>query len=87
MQELEIVVRGRFCPSTVVVKKDIPARLLLNRQENDPCSQQVIISGFRQERWLPPFATTPVQFIPNKLGEYLFTCSLGMYQGRLVVEE
>ena len=87
VQELEIVVHGRFRPSTVFVKKDIPARLLFNRQEDDPCSQRVIIPGLRQERWLPPFATTPLQFIPNKPGEYLVTCSLGIYQGSLVVEE
>ena len=87
VQELEIVVQGRFSPSTVVVKKDIPARLLFNRQEDDPCSERVIIPGLRQERWLPPFATTSLQFIPNHPGDYLITCSLGMYLGRLVVEE
>jgi Cu+-exporting ATPase len=87
VQEVEIVVRGSFRPSSVVVKRGIPARLLFNRQENERCSEQVIFSGLGQERWLPPFATTPVQFIPSEPGEFMFTCSLGMYQGRLVVEE
>ena len=87
VQELEIIVQGKFRPSTVFVKKGIPARLLFNRQEDDPCSQRVIIPGLRQDRWLPPFATTAVQFIPSRPGEYLVTCSLGMYLGKLVVEE
>lgn len=86
-QEAEIVVRDGFRPSRIVVKRGIPARLYFNRQEDGPCSQQVILSVPRQERDLAPFATTPVQFIPTRAGEFLFTCSTGLYEGRLVVEE
>lgn len=86
VQEMEIVVRGRYRPATVIVKKGIPVRLLFNRQEDEPCSERVVFSDFQQERWLAPFTTTAVQFIPSRPGEFLFTCAQGMYQGRLVVE-
>ena len=87
VQEVEIVVRGRYRPDKVIVGRGIPVRLLFNRQEDVPCSERVIFSDFQQERWLAPFATTAVQFIPTRAGEFLFTCALGMYQGRLLVEE
>ena len=87
VQEMTIVVRGHYHPAKVVAKRGIPLRLLFDRQEDHPCSERVIFSDFQQERWLAPFATTPVQFIPTRSGEFLFTCALGMYQGRLVVEE
>ena len=87
VQEVEIVVRGHYRPSRIVVSVGRPARLLFNRQEATPCSERVIFSDFQQEQHLAAFATTPVQFIPTRTGEYLFTCAMGMYQGRLLVED
>lgn len=87
VQQLTIVVRGRYRPSTVVVERGIPVRLLFDRQEDQVCSERVIFSAFQHEHWLAPFAITTVQFIPTRAGEFLFTCALGMYQGRLVVRE
>ena len=86
VQEMTIVVRGHYRPATVVVRRGVPVRLLFDRQESDPCSERVIFSDFHQERWLAPFATTAVQFIPTRSGEFLFTCAMGMYQGRLIVK-
>jgi len=87
VQEIEIEVKGRYRPDTVFVRKGVPARLLFNRQEDTPCSERVIFSEFRQERWLAPYATTAVEFTPTQPGDYLFTCAHGMYQGRMVVED
>ncbi len=87
VQEMTIVVRDHYRPATVVVRRGVPLRLLFDRQEDVPCSERVIFSDFQQERWLAPFATTVVQFIPTRTGDFLFTCAMGMYQGRLVVEE
>ena len=87
VQEATVIVKGRYRPETVVVKRGVPARLLFDRREDDPCSERVVFSGFQQEHWLPPFATTPIQFIPTHSGQFLFTCAMGMYQGRLIVEE
>jgi P-type Cu+ transporter len=87
VQEVEVLVRGRYQPDTLMVRAGIPARLLFNRQEDTPCSDRVIFSDFKQEQWLAPFAITPIQFIPSRTGEFLFTCAMGMYQGHLLVKE
>ena len=87
VQEMTIVVRGNYRPATIVARRGVPLRLLFDRQEDDPCSERVIFSDFQQERRLAPFATTAVQFIPARTGEFLFTYAMGMYQGRLLVEE
>ena len=34
---------------------------------------------------LPAFKTVPVEFTPDKPGEYTFTCGMNMLRGRLVV--
>lgn len=86
-QELEIVVKGKYRPDFVVVRRGIPTRLHFIRQEDAPCSDRVIFSEFHGGSRLPAYQTTTINFIPTKCGEFLFTCEFGMYQGRLVVVE
>jgi len=86
-QELEIVVRGRYWPDVIEVRRDIPVRLYFRREEDAPCSEQVIFSGFRVSSRLPAHQTTTLSFIPTRCGEFLFTCAFGMYQGILLVVE
>ena len=31
--------------------------------------------------------TTPVEFTPQKAGEFTFTCGMNMLRGKLIVEE
>lgn len=87
VQEIEILVKGRYRPDTVVVRMGVPTRLLFNRQEDTPCSERVIFSEFQQERWLAPYATTAIEFTPTQQGDFLFTCAHGMYQGRMLVDD
>lgn len=87
VQEVEVLVRGRYHPDTLMVTAGVPVRLLFDRQEDDACSERVIFSDFKQEQRLAPFTITPIQFIPSRTGEFLFTCAMGMYHGRLLVQE
>ncbi len=87
VQEIMIVVNGRYRPDTITLKKGIPARLNFLRQENNPCSERVIFSAFNVERHLPAFRTTPVVFMPDRVGVFLFTCEMGLYRGWLIVKE
>lgn len=86
IQELEIVVQGRYRPNVVTVKEGIPVRLKFTRREDVACSERVIFSDFNVRRKLAPFTTTRIEFVPRKTGEFMFTCGMGMYQGKLVVE-
>lgn len=86
-QELEIVVRGRYIPDIVRVRRDIPVRLYFRREEDAPCSERVIFSDFNAGARLLPHQSTPVSFVPTKCGEFLFTCAYGVYLGRLIVVE
>jgi len=39
-------------------------------------------------RWSiePEGATVPVEFLPKERGEFEFTCQMGMFRGKIVVE-
>jgi len=50
-QEVCITVEGGYSPSLVRVKKDAPVRLVFDRKEKSPCSDEVVISEFGVRRF------------------------------------
>lgn len=86
-QEITIVVKGGYEPDRIVVEKGRPVRLNFDREENASCSDTVVFSDFGIAQPLPAFRTTPVDFTPEKAGEFTFTCGMNMLRGKLIVEE
>ena len=85
LQEVKVVVKGGYDPDVIVVKKGIPVRLNFYRDETDDCSDTIVIGDSNVRRPLPAFKTTPIEFTPEKEGEYVFTCGMGMLRGKLIV--
>jgi plastocyanin domain-containing protein len=84
-QEVTIRVKGGYDPDVIVVRKGIPVRLNFYRDETADCSGIVVIGEFNIRKPLPAFKTTPIEFTPEKEGEYAFNCGMGMLKGKLVV--
>ncbi len=85
LQEITIIVKGGYTPDTIVVKKGLPVRLNFYRDETADCSDTVVFGDFSIRKPLPAFQTTPVEFTPDKEGEFVFTCGMGMLKGKLIV--
>lgn len=86
-QEVAIVVRGGYEPGVIRVKRGVPVRLLFDRQENASCSEEVVLGAFNVRKFLPAFQRTPVEFTPDKAGEFDVTCGMSMLHAKLVVED
>ncbi|HKP75545.1 MAG TPA: cupredoxin domain-containing protein [Longimicrobiaceae bacterium] len=86
VQEVRITVKGGYSPDVVVVKQGRPVRLDFYRDETSSCSEQVVFGDFGIARDLPAFKTTPVEFTPDRSGEFTWTCGMNMLRGKLVVE-
>jgi plastocyanin domain-containing protein len=86
VQEIKVTVKGGYSPDVIVVKQGKPVRLDFYRDETSSCSEQVIFGDFGIARDLPAYKTTPVEFTPEKPGEFTFTCGMNMLRGKLVVE-
>jgi plastocyanin domain-containing protein len=86
VQEIKITVKGGYSPDVIVVKRGVPVKLEFFRDETSSCSDQVILGDFGIARDLPAFKTTAIEFIPDKVGEFSFTCGMNMLHGKLVVE-
>lgn len=87
VQEIKIRVKGGYEPDRIVVEKGRPVRLEFYRDETSSCSDTVVFSDFGIARPLPAFQNTPVEFTPEKTGEFTFTCGMNMMRGRLIVRE
>jgi plastocyanin domain-containing protein len=85
LQEIKITVKGGYNPDVIVVKKGIPVRLNFYRDETDDCSDTIVFGDFKIRKPLHAYKTTPVEFTPEKEGEYEFTCGMGMLRGKLIV--
>lgn len=86
VQEIKVTVRGGYSPDVIVVKKDVPVRLNFYRDETSSCSEQVVFGDFGIARDLPAYKTTPVEFTPDRAGEFTFACGMNMLRGKLIVE-
>ncbi len=86
VQQIRVTVRGGYSPDVIVVKQGRPVRLDFYRDETASCSEQVVFGDFGIARDLPAFKTTPVEFTPDKAGEFTWTCGMRMLRGKLVVE-
>ena len=76
VQEIGVTVKGGYSPDVIVVRQGIPVRLNFYRDETASCSERVIFGDFRVARDLPAFKTTPVEFTPDRAGEFTFTCGM-----------
>ena len=84
--EVRIVVRGGYEPATVRVPAGKPVRLLFDRQETSPCSEEVVFPAFGIRKFLPTDRTTAVDITPPAPGRYEFTCGMSMLHGAVVAE-
>ena len=87
VQEIQVLVKGGYDPDVIVVEKDRPVRVDFYRDETASCSDTVVFGDFGIARPLPAFKTTPVEFTPDKAGEFTFTCGMNMMRGKLIVQE
>lgn len=85
-QEAMVLVKGGYTPDVIVVQRGKPVRLNFRREETAACSEMVILGDFGKSAHLPEGQVVPVEFLPEKAGEYEFACQMGMLKGKLVVE-
>jgi plastocyanin domain-containing protein len=85
VQEQVVTVSGGYSPATVRVRAGRPVRLIFDRQETNPCTEEVVLSDFGVRRFLPTGERTAVEFTPTTPGTFRFSCGMGMVHGTLEV--
>lgn len=86
IQEITIKVDGGYNPNRLVVKLGQPVRLNFFRKDPSNCLEQVLFPDFQIAADLALNQVTPVEFTPQKPGEYTFTCGMNMFRGVVEVQ-
>lgn len=85
IQVFEVLVKGVYSPSVLRSKVGRPVRINFKREESAECSRYVNFPYFKIRKELPDGEIVAVEFTPERKGEFIFTCDMSMYQGKLIV--
>ena len=85
-REVKIIVDGGYQPASISVPAGQPVRLLFDRRDTSPCSEEVVFPDFGIRRFLPTGETTPIDITPPKPGKYEFMCGMSMLHGTVIAE-
>jgi plastocyanin domain-containing protein len=86
VQEVDITVKGGYSPDVIEVERGKPVRLNFYRDEENSCSEELLLPDFSIRRELPAFKTTLIELLPQQPGRFEFTCGMGMLRGSLIVK-
>ncbi len=85
--EVVIVVDGGYAPNAVLATAGRPLRLVFDRRDRNPCSDEVVIADFGVRRFLPTGERTTIEITPTAAGRHDFTCGMSMLRGTIIVED
>jgi plastocyanin domain-containing protein len=86
IQQATIIVDGGYEPAQVVVNAGRPVRLNFLRRDRTSCLETVLFPDFHIAQHLELNQVTPIEFLPQKPGQYTFTCGMNMFRGVVQVK-
>lgn len=78
--------KNGFSPSSVNVEEGFPLTLIFKRTTKEGCGNRVVFPSLNITRDLPVGKNVTVKFTPDNTGEIAFTCGMGMYKGKILVQ-
>jgi len=69
-----------YHPNYLIVKKDIPVRLVIDSKNNSTCASYIVIEEYGIRKFLE-LGENLIEFTPKKIGEIKFSCGMGMHPG------
>ena len=81
--DVTVLVEGGYSPSTIEVPAGSRVRMTLDRREDNPCSDEIVIPDFGVRRSLPAHARTSIEFTATA-GRHEFSCGMGMLHGAII---
>jgi Cu+-exporting ATPase len=83
--EVTIVVDGGYAPDSIVAAQGVPLRLVFDRRDTGPCTDEVVLPDFGIRRRLPTGEKTVIAIVPENTGDFSWSCGMNMLHGRIRV--
>lgn len=83
--EVDIKVSGGYSPEVISIPKGKMTKINFLRTDPTDCLSEVVLGDFKIKKELPLNQKVTVEVTPQKSGEFIFTCGMNMYHGKIVV--
>lgn len=84
---VDITVDGGYSPDVISIPKGKTTKINFIRKDPSSCLEEVVISDFKIRKYLPLNQKLTVEITPHKKGEFIFSCGMNMFHGKLIVED
>lgn len=78
------VVDSGYLPATLNARANVPTKITLTTNEVYSCSRAFVIPSLNIQKILPETGTEIIELPPQKPGVKRFSCSMGMYTGKII---
>lgn len=85
-QDATIVVKGGYSPSTIVLKKGVPAKIKFDMQDSTACLSHVVFEQLGVNKDLTKQKYTEINIPTDKATTYNFACGMDMFHGKVIVK-
>lgn len=86
VDEVDIKVEGGYSPEVISVPKGKKTKINFLRTDPTECLSEVVLADFKIKEQLPLNQKVTIEIIPQKSGEYKFSCGMNMYHGKIIVK-
>ena len=84
-QTATIVVNGGYSPSTVILKKGIPAQVNFDMHDSTACLSHVVFEQLGVNKDLTKQKITTINIPTDKAQTFNFACGMDMFHGKVIV--
>lgn len=83
--QVDIMVQGGYSPQVVSLKKGQTTKLNFIRKDPNSCLEEVVLGDFKIRKHLPLNEKVTIEITPPKAGEFIYSCGMNMFHGKIVV--
>lgn len=83
---VDITVEGGYSPEVIAVPKGKLIKLNFLRKDPTGCLEEVVLGDFNVRRQLPLNQKVVIEITPERTGEFVYSCGMGMYHGKIIVK-
>lgn len=84
--EVDITVSGGYSPEVISIPVGKTTKINFLRTDPTECLSEVVLSDFKIKKELPLNQKVAVEITPEKTGEFVYSCSMNMYHGKIIVK-
>lgn len=85
-EEIDITVSGGYSPEVITIPKGKLTKINFTRTDPTECLSEVTLADFKIKKELPLNQKISIEITPQKAGEYIYSCSMNMYHGKIIVK-